>query len=79
MEYKQKFLLINMDQGTECFLYEISVLLLIWETCIVYSCQSKMYLRFMRLKNYILVLHDQGHLAKNNQLVQMLQGTFIFQ
>lgn len=75
---KKKFLLINMDQGTECFPCEISVLLLIWETCIVSSCQSKIYLRFTRLKNYILVLHDQGHLPNSNQLVQMPRGTFIF-
>lgn len=77
MEYKQKFLLINMDQGTECFPDDISVLLLIWETCIVSSCQSKIYLSFMRLKTYILVLRDQGHLAKSSRLVQMSQGNFI--
>jgi len=79
MGYKHKFLLVNMDQGTECFPCEISVLFLLWETCIVSSCQNQIYLRFMRLKNYILALHDQGCLAKNNQLVQMSQRTFIFQ
>lgn len=48
------------------------------ETWIVSACQSKICLRFMRLRSYILVLRDQGHLAQSNQLVQMSQGSFIF-
>lgn len=73
MGYKQNFLLINMDQGTK---REVSTAPYL-ETCIVSACQSKICCRFIRLRNYILVFHDQGHLAQSNQLVQMCQGSFL--
>lgn len=57
----------------------MSILLLICKTCVISSCQTKIYLRFTRLKNYILVLCDQGCLAKRSQLVQMSWATSISQ